>query len=131
VFVEGKPLYQIEYSDQLLIRLLEAHNPERYRRRDENRELREVWDLDPEKLTEKQLEVLAQHFVKQFVGDDPVLFEQAMKELDAGTLVVELVPEGSEIGVVMDQPAAAVVEKPSAPSVPSAAPERKKEHWEP
>ena len=137
VRIHGEILYETEYSDQLLIRLLEAHNPERYRRRDENRELREVWELHPEKLTDKQVEVLAEHFIKQFVGDDPVLFEQAMKELDAGTLVVELAPPGTPNEVVMDQPAAVVVEQPPVPSVPvapaapAATPARKKEHWEP
>jgi hypothetical protein len=134
VFVEGQPLFETRYSDQLLIRLLEANNPERFGRRHESAE---VWETDPEKLTEKQLDVLLRHFMKQFVGDDPVLLNQAMKELEAGTLVVELAPPGTPAGVVFDRPAAAPVVEvvETAPELrieePPAAPARKKEHWEP
>jgi hypothetical protein len=53
------------------------------------------WDLDPRKMTYEQLDVMAQHFLKQMVGDDPVLYEQAVKELEAGTLVVEYIPEAA------------------------------------
>jgi hypothetical protein len=35
--------------------------------------------------------VLAAHFMKQFVGDDPTALAEAMKELEAGTFVVELI----------------------------------------
>jgi hypothetical protein len=60
-----------------------------------------------------------------------------MKELEAGTVVVELVSPGTPDAVVMNEPAAAAVEEPSAPSVPAtpaapvATPVRKKEHREP
>ena len=33
VYIQGEPLFEIDYSDQFLIRLLEAYNPEKYRRR--------------------------------------------------------------------------------------------------
>jgi hypothetical protein len=136
VYIQGEPAYQIEYSDQLLIRLLEANNPERFGRRHESAE---VWETDPEKLTEKQLDVLLRHFMKQFVGDDPVLLNQAMKELEAGTLVVELKTDPSQPSVELNESAPVVEAEPAVEALeddepiadPPAAPARKKEHWEP
>ena len=69
-----------------MIRLLEANNPDRFGRRSKNTE---VWQLDPEKLTEKQIDVLAARFMKQFVGDDPTTLAEARKELEAGAVVIE------------------------------------------
>jgi hypothetical protein len=94
------------------------------------------WDLDPTKMSYKQVDVLARHYIKRFVGDDPALLNQAMKELEAGTLVVELAPPGTPNKVILDQPIAAVVEQPLVAAVPVAPaapanPARKKEHWEP
>ena len=48
VYIQGEPLFEIEYSDQLLIRLLEAFNPEKYGRRVEQVNL---MNIDPDKLT--------------------------------------------------------------------------------
>jgi hypothetical protein len=48
VYIQGKPLFDIEYSDQLLIRLLEAFYPEKYGRRVEQTNL---MDIDPDKLS--------------------------------------------------------------------------------
>ncbi len=54
--IDGEIVYEHEYSDRLLERLLEANDPEKFKRRIENTNL---LDLDPAKLTTAQLEVLA------------------------------------------------------------------------
>ena len=42
VYIQGEPLFEIDYSDQFLIRLLEAYNPEKYGRRVEQINLMEI-----------------------------------------------------------------------------------------
>ena len=68
VLVEGEPVYKIVYSDGLLIRLLEAHNPERFGR--QRTDLKKLLEMDPSKLTPAQLDVLAMHLIKQEPGTD-------------------------------------------------------------
>ena len=46
VYLEGRPLYETEYSDRLLERLLEANNPEKYRR---HSEVTNLLAIDPDK----------------------------------------------------------------------------------
>jgi hypothetical protein len=84
------------------------------------------------------VDVLARHYVSQFVGNDPALLEQAMKEMEAGTLVVELKTDPSQPSVEFNElvvdaaPAVEVVEQDDEPLwVDPLAPGRKKEHWEP
>jgi hypothetical protein len=61
------------------------------------------WNLDPSKMSVQQLDVLARHFMKRFVGHDPAMLEQAMKELEVGTLTVEYSPDVAGPTVVMDE----------------------------
>lgn len=115
VRVNGEIVYEVEYSDRLLERLLEANNPEKFKRRTENSQ---VWDLDPSKLSEQQLAVLAEHFLKDIVGNDPQQLEQARRELESGNVVINATSERVE-----DEPAST----PSNESID----ERKTEDWEP
>ena len=68
VHVLGEPLFEIGYSDELLIRLLEAFNPEKYCRRVEQINL---VDIDADKLTPRQLDAIAEHLIRRAIGDDP------------------------------------------------------------
>jgi len=72
VYIQGKPLFDIEYSDQLLIRLLEAFNPEKYGRRVEQINL---MDIDPDKLTPAMLDVIADHLLKKALGENAPIAE--------------------------------------------------------
>jgi transposase len=82
VYIQGKPLFDIEYSDQLLIRLLEAFNPEKYGRRVEQTNL---LDLDPEKLSPALLDKISNHLVeKALAGKPPAMIEEAKRRIAAG-----------------------------------------------
>jgi hypothetical protein len=84
VYIQGKPLFDIEYSDQLLIRLLEAFNPEKYGRRFEQVNL---MDIDPDKLTPEQLDKIADHLIQKALKGNPTAVEEARKRLEAGESV--------------------------------------------
>ena len=81
VYIQGEPLFDIEYSDQLLIRLLEAYNPEKYGRRVEQINLME---MDPDKLSPEMLDKIADHLLKKALGDNPVTISEADRRLTAG-----------------------------------------------
>jgi hypothetical protein len=81
VYIQGKPLFDIEYSDQLLIRLLEAFNPEKYGRRFEQINL---MDIDADKLTPAQLDKIADHLIKKALGDNPAAAAEATRRIEAG-----------------------------------------------
>ena len=72
VYIQGKPLFDIEYSDQLLIRLLEAFNPEKYGRHVEQINLMEI---DPDKLTPAMLDKIADHLLKKALGENAPIAE--------------------------------------------------------
>ena len=94
VHLRGEPLYQIAYSDELLIRLLEAWKPEKYGRRNEQTNLLEV---DWNKLTAEQWDMLSQHYMKQALGtDDPKILESAWKQIEAGKTVIDIPGEDVE-----------------------------------
>jgi hypothetical protein len=57
-----------QVSDQLLIRLLEAYNPEKYGRR--RGEQTNLTDIDPDKLTPELLNKIADHLLKKALGDN-------------------------------------------------------------
>jgi hypothetical protein len=85
VYIQGKPLFEIEYSDQLLIRLLEAFNPEKYGRRVEQINL---MDIDPDKLTPEQLDCIAEHLIKKALAGQPeAVVAEARRRLEAGEAV--------------------------------------------
>jgi hypothetical protein len=140
IFQHGGQTIEHEYIERYppdtaaAIIWLKNRRPQEWRDR---MEVASLLKLDPKSLTPEQVEVMMRAYIAQFVGDDPVLLNQAMKELEAGTLVVELAPPGTPAGVVFDQPAAApvveVVETTPEQRIeePPAAPARKKEHWEP
>jgi len=73
-------------------------------------------------MSERKLDVIVRRLMKKFVGSDPVQLEQAMKELEAGTLVVEVVP---------DAPGCGGGRCPATGADQESRAERKKEHWEP
>jgi hypothetical protein len=68
VYIQGKPLFEIEYSDQLLIRLLEAYNPEKYGRRVEQINL---MDIAPDKLSPEMLDKIADHLIQKALAGQP------------------------------------------------------------
>jgi hypothetical protein len=74
VFVGGRMLYQTEYSDSLLMFLLKANNPEKFRDRVE---IKNLMDLDPTTWTEAQLEVLYEFALKKESGGDPVNLQRS------------------------------------------------------
>jgi hypothetical protein len=49
------------------------------------------WHGDLSKLSDEQLAVLADYFLRPFVGDDPTTLAEARKELEAGTVVIEVI----------------------------------------
>jgi hypothetical protein len=81
VYIHGEPLFEIEYSDQLLIRLLEAFNPEEYGRRVEQINL---MDIDSDKLTPEQLDRIADHLIAKALGNNPVAIAEAQRLIEAG-----------------------------------------------
>jgi hypothetical protein len=81
VYIQGEPLFDIEYSGQLLIRLLEAYNPEKYGRRLEQINLMEI---DPDKLSPEMLDKIADHLLKKALGDNPAVIAEVDRRLQAG-----------------------------------------------
>jgi hypothetical protein len=77
VYLQGQAQYRLEYSDRLLLRLLEAFLPEKYGRRPDpvGAALR-AFDLN--KLSGEQLDTL-EHLLQCALGDDPVAIAGAMK----------------------------------------------------
>jgi hypothetical protein len=65
VYVQGEPMYTTEYSDSLLMFLLKAYNPERFRDRMEQTNL---LDITVEMLTCEQLDALAEHLIRKERG---------------------------------------------------------------
>src|ERR1035438_6752958 len=90
VYIQGEPLFDIEYSDQLLIRLLEAFYPEKYGRRVEQINLMEI---DPDKLTPAMLDKIAEHLLKQMFGDG----SKALAEVDRRLLAAGETPTMEEV----------------------------------
>src|ERR1017187_6014622 len=84
VYIQGKPLFDIEYSDQLLIRLLEAFYPAKYGRRVEQINL---MDIDPDKLTPAMLDKITEHLLKKALGDNLEVVAEARRRLEAGESV--------------------------------------------
>jgi len=93
VYVQGEPVYQIAYSDELLIRLLEAWKPERYRRHTEQRNL---MDVDWSTLSPAELDLIAEaHLKKVLETDDPKVMASAVAQVEAGKTVIDVEVESS------------------------------------
>jgi len=80
VYVGGMPLYETEYSDRLLERLLAKTNPEGFRRRVENTNLLKI---DPDTLTPEQREMIANEYLRHVFGDEPGAGLIAIKAFNA------------------------------------------------
>jgi hypothetical protein len=87
VYIQGQPLVENKRSEQVLIRLLEARFPEEFRRRTEQVNLLE---LDPDSLSEKQLNVLVNAIIARSVGNDPEAIAATRRQLET---VVETTAE--------------------------------------
>lgn len=91
VYVQGEPIYQIEYSDQLLIRLLEAYNPETFKRRNETTF---QWNGDfnqlVSRLTPTELEVLEKQMLEIAAQGDPAKLAELQKQLEPCPVVIDV-----------------------------------------
>jgi hypothetical protein len=88
VYIQGEPIYQIEYSDQLLIRLLEAYNPETFKRRNETTF---QWSGDLSELSESQLATLEKQMLEIAAQGDPAKLVELRKQIEAGAVVIDAV----------------------------------------
>ena len=67
--------------------LLKGLKPETFRDRLEQTNLLEI---DPDKLTPRQLDVIAEHLIRRAVGDDPQVIAETRRRREAGeTVTVE------------------------------------------
>jgi hypothetical protein len=89
VHIQAEPLYEVEYSDQLLIRLLEATNPGKYGRHHSHEHIAKLWETDPEKLSDKQLQVLADYLLLQAHNGDEAAAVETRRQIEAGTFVID------------------------------------------
>ena len=64
--------------------LLKAYDPERFRERLEQTNL---LDIHPDKLTPAQLDKIAEHLLKQALGDNPPVVAEAKRRIEAGESV--------------------------------------------
>ena len=70
--------------------LLKGLKPETFRDRMEQTNLLEI---DPDKLTTRQLDVIAEHLIRGVVGNDPLTIAEAKRRLEAGeTVTVDSLP---------------------------------------
>ena len=91
VFVGGQMLYETEYSDQLLITLLKANNPTRFKDRTE---LVNLHEIDLSKVSPEMMNAIVDAALKKASGGDPAL-EQEMLRIAAqqAGVVVETTAE--------------------------------------
>jgi hypothetical protein len=101
VYVQGEPLFTSEYSDSLLMFLLKACNPERFRERIEQTNL---MDLDLEKLSPELLDKIANHLIeKALAGKPPWMIEEAKRRIGAGeSVTVESLEQSAAEGQAAD-----------------------------
>jgi len=89
VYIQGEPQYEVEYSDQLLIRLLEASNPDKYKRRHEHEHIAKLFELEPERLTDPQLQVITEYLVKKAEEESRLQVAAGTRVIDAQATAVE------------------------------------------
>jgi hypothetical protein len=95
VMIQGEPLFEHQYSDMLLIRLLEAYNPERFGRRYEDAQ---VWDGDLAKLSPQQLAKVVDQLQWQLTnGDEAKIAALRQKALEkpAREQTLDVKPNGA------------------------------------
>ena len=74
-----------EYSDTLLLAVLKANNPDKFRDRIEQVNIQ---DIDIDKLSPEILDKLAEHLInKAMAGKPPEMVEEARKRIEAGETV--------------------------------------------
>jgi hypothetical protein len=88
VYVQGEPLFTTEYSDSLLMFLLKANNPEKFRDRLEQVNIQ---DIDTEKLSPEILDKLADHLIAKALKEkglnSPEMVAEVGRRLAAGETV--------------------------------------------
>ncbi len=96
VYVPGEPLFTTEYSDSLLMFLLKANNPDKFRDRIEQVNTQ---DIDIDRLSPEILDKLADHLIQKVLKENSLRSDaQAVAEvgrrLEAGeTVTVEALAE--------------------------------------
>jgi hypothetical protein len=88
VYIQGEPLYETEHSDALLIMLLKANNPDRYKDRQTITLDLKDWDGDITKLSPAQVDALFEEALER-AG---ITEAELKKAIEAGQ-VVEVQPE--------------------------------------
>jgi hypothetical protein len=83
VWYKGKIVgYETEYSDTLLLAVLKANNPDKFRDRIEQVNIQ---DIDPDKLTPEMLDKLAEHLInKALAGKSPEEAAETRRRIEAG-----------------------------------------------
>ena len=82
VWYKGKIVgYETEYSDTLLLAVLKANNPDKFRDRLEQTN---VLEMDPDKKSQELLDKIANHLLKQALGDNPAVIAEVDRRLAAG-----------------------------------------------
>jgi hypothetical protein len=82
VWYKGKIVgYETENSDTLLLAVLKANNPDKFRDRLEQTNL---LDLDPNKMSPELLDKIADHLLKKALGDNPAAIAEVDRRLAAG-----------------------------------------------
>ena len=82
VWYKGKIVgYETENSDTLLLAVLKANNPDKFRDRLEQTNL---LDLDPNKMSPELLDKIADHLLKKALGDNPRAIAEVDRRLAAG-----------------------------------------------
>lgn len=75
VYIGGEPLHEVEYSDRLLMFLLEANNPDKFRRRSDMNV-----KFDPANLSEEDLKAWLDKAAREMCGGDPVAAQIAKRQ---------------------------------------------------
>jgi hypothetical protein len=82
VYVQGEPLFTTEYSDSLMMFLLKANNPEKFRDRIEQVNIQ---DIAIDKLSPEVLDKLAEQLIQKALAGKPrEMIEEARKRINAG-----------------------------------------------
>jgi hypothetical protein len=77
--------YETEYSDTLLLAVLKANNPDKFRDRIEQVNIQ---DIDIDKLSPEMLDKIADHLInKALAGQPKELVEEAKRRIEAGEAV--------------------------------------------